>query len=647
MFRTYVIIVFILFTTTLTASPTFRVLEIHSYRPDYRWTQNIRDGLRNSLTNYNIEVSVEYLDITHSRETQFKLLDEIYSHKYKQNQFNLIVISDNNALEFMKLYRDKIFGVIPVIFCGINGYYDLNLEGLSQITGVTENVSVEGTIKALFEINTEINNVVIWSLNHKQANRNRELAVQLIQGIDNSVNIIHAKGQELYEGLEKFKTLSENDAVLLFSVLKDNDGRIISPTKTGELISSMSPAPVYVLHDIFLGSGVLGGHVVSGYHQGKTAAEYVIKLYNGEKIENLPVIDDSPNRYIFDDTVLYHMKVKKSVLPHNSITINPRPTFYEKYHMLIRGLFLLMIFLLLFIGVYLLITVKRHREREYHLINQRSALFEISNDLLCIVGRDGYFKQLNPAWEKILGWTEEELSSVQLTHFIHPDDMHLTKKSFAKVMENRTLKGLVVRYKCKDGNYLWLSWDTYPSRGNSDVFAVARDVSKDKIRTDELEHLATFDELTSINNRRSIMQILEVEIERTKRNKLTFGLLIIDIDNFKLINDSYGHLTGDKVLKEMVNICNKCLRGMDTIGRYGGEEFIVILPESDEISTLQIANRIRLSIEASIFSTNHPLTVSIGCTVYDNDNSSESIIKRADTALYDAKEHGRNKVVIT
>lgn len=159
-----------------------------------------------------------------------------------------------------------------------------------------------------------------------------------------------------------------------------------------------------------------------------------------------------------------------------------------------------------------------------------------------------------------------------------------------------------------------------------------------------LEKLATTDKLTNLYNRRKIEELLELEINRSERFGHHFGLAIIDIDKFKEVNDTFGHLVGDKVLEELANILNKNRRKTDFVGRYGGEEFIIICPESDIEGTLKLMELIKNKISEYPFHRVKNKTASFGVAISKNDDTVKSILNRADIALYNAKNSGRNKI---
>jgi diguanylate cyclase (GGDEF)-like protein len=165
-----------------------------------------------------------------------------------------------------------------------------------------------------------------------------------------------------------------------------------------------------------------------------------------------------------------------------------------------------------------------------------------------------------------------------------------------------------------------------------------------------IQKMATIDPLTQIPNRRHFFEVASDEIERTDRYKRPVSLIIFDIDSFKAVNDTYGHLAGDQVLKAVAIRCRDDLRDMDTVSRYGGEEFVVLLPETSYADALHVAQRLRICIgDLPVQSDAGPITVTISVGVDSCDEtfagSLENLLDRADQALYVAKNSGRNQVV--
>jgi diguanylate cyclase (GGDEF)-like protein len=161
----------------------------------------------------------------------------------------------------------------------------------------------------------------------------------------------------------------------------------------------------------------------------------------------------------------------------------------------------------------------------------------------------------------------------------------------------------------------------------------------------QLEKLSTTDRLTQIYNRVKLEEIFDITIQQTRRYQHPFSVLIGDIDFFKQINDNYGHQVGDEVLVEIATLLRKTIRQTDSVGRWGGEEFLIILPNTDFDHALPLAQRICDQVAAhTVRSCPRSITMSLGLSCYHNDDDEDSIVERADKALYNAKRDGRNRV---
>jgi len=164
----------------------------------------------------------------------------------------------------------------------------------------------------------------------------------------------------------------------------------------------------------------------------------------------------------------------------------------------------------------------------------------------------------------------------------------------------------------------------------------------------KLKKLAITDGLTRLYNSRHFYSHLEVEIDRSNRYDRPIALVLLDVDHFKNYNDSYGHLEGDKILFSFGKVIKKCLRKMDSAYRYGGEEFTVILPETDGAEAVTVAQRIRKSIEKQKYSPvpgeEVTITVSAGVTQYYPNEDLSDFVQRSDRAMYVSKQKGRNRV---
>lgn len=195
------------------------------------------------------------------------------------------------------------------------------------------------------------------------------------------------------------------------------------------------------------------------------------------------------------------------------------------------------------------------------------------------------------------------------------------------------------RFNTQDAQLLWI------------LSLVAENLLTREHANEGLLRFAFTDYLTGLRTRGYFEQQLELEFKRAERKRQKFSLLMIDIDHFKQLNDTFGHHVGDQVLREIAAILMKDMREVDTVARYGGEEFVMILPETTEAGAVYVAQRLRRAVEQAQFFADLPqaiqhLTISIGIAVFDRDaRFKRDLIEFADAALYAAKHAGRNRVV--
>ena len=269
---------------------------------------------------------------------------------------------------------------------------------------------------------------------------------------------------------------------------------------------------------------------------------------------------------------------------------------------------------------------------------------------------EGIFKFVSPSWTTQLGHNIEEVVNHSFAPFVHPDDISICMEYLNKVISKslEINESVIYRVYHKDSSIRYHQskasiLDETPS--NFKFLAIASDITKDiekekelLEKNEQLEKLAMIDYLTGIYNRVKIDEILNYEFNKFKRYGKKFGIIMIDIDFFKMVNDIYGHQVGDDVLVKFSKELSNNSRLSDTVGRWGGEEFLIIIPNIDEKGLLSQAEYIRRRQEESNYPTVGQKTISIGISIIKENDEIEKLIKRADEALYEAKETGRNKV---
>lgn len=275
---------------------------------------------------------------------------------------------------------------------------------------------------------------------------------------------------------------------------------------------------------------------------------------------------------------------------------------------------------------------------------------------MALVSLEGRFIQVNDALCKIVGYTAAELQQKTFQDITHPDDLEADLALAQELLDGiRASYQMEKRYFHKDGSIIWvlLSGATVRDSSGKVLYFIAQiqDITERRQLLEKLDQQANQDYLTGLFNRRYFMEQGKTELAREQRFSDTLSLLMLDIDHFKNINDTHGHKAGDIVLQKLSEIMRETLRTFDIIGRLGGEEFAIMLPETDLQKAIEVAERLRERVASTdvVLEAGLPLrfTVSIGVvTLKEKGINLDILLNQADQALYQAKQGGRNKVCV-
>ncbi len=308
------------------------------------------------------------------------------------------------------------------------------------------------------------------------------------------------------------------------------------------------------------------------------------------------------------------------------------------------------------------------------------AVWDNSEDNLFIVlkAQDGDFitERTNPALVKLFQFTPEQASGASLKSLLPTEAFQKIAQRYNECLQ----KNAPVHYEevhVIDDSGEARYWETMllpiidKQTGAQRIFGISREFTrlkrideqlkltnekleeKVKARTKELEEalqkmekISIYDKLTKLYNRHKLDNELNKEIDFAKRCGNCFGLILMDIDNFKIINDSLGHVLGDKVLVEFADVFKRSIRQTDIAGRWGGDEFLIIVPKASKETILHLAKTLQKNIKQHKFQKVGFLTLSIGGAVYRDSDDADSIIQRADKGLYRSKDKGKDSFTI-
>ncbi len=271
-------------------------------------------------------------------------------------------------------------------------------------------------------------------------------------------------------------------------------------------------------------------------------------------------------------------------------------------------------------------------------------MIENSSDGTALLNPDGAFIYASPSTSRVIGNANGQLVGRIIFELLHPEDVLQAKESFEEVLEapgsSRTTE---MRCRRADGAWAWIESTTTNLATNPNVRAIVatyRDIDGRKRAEEKWRSLAVTDPLTGLKNYRGLIEAFEYELVRASRTQRSFAVLLMDMDGLKQINDKLGHLVGNRAICRIAEAMRENCRSLDTAARYGGDEFAMVLPESDTESAKVTARR----IEKSLCQGNEqpPLSVSIGVTSYPADGrTAEELLNTADEKLYEQKSSRR------
>ncbi|ABI71571.1 diguanylate cyclase domain-containing protein [Shewanella frigidimarina] len=275
-------------------------------------------------------------------------------------------------------------------------------------------------------------------------------------------------------------------------------------------------------------------------------------------------------------------------------------------------------------------------------------VMDLMLDAVCVVDKAGTFVFVSAAFEDIFGYSPDEVIGKPMIDHVYSEDGIKTLKVVESLMEGKKQPRFENRWVRKDGKIIDILWSARWSEDHQFRIAIAHDITERKLMEQQLHYIAGHDPLTELPNRALLFGRLQTSLGLARREGSHLSLLFIDIDGFKHVNDSYGHLVGDKLLKNIAQRLRDCVRKSDTVGRFGGDEFVVVLNGIDSFdNVLVITENIRAQLEKTyqFDDLNLQLSPSIGVARYpDNGDDEQQLLQYADQAMYRAKNAGGNRV---
>lgn len=634
------------------------ILVIHSYDAELPSTKQQQLGIEQGFAEIGSESNLyhEFLDNNDQEQLEHgqEFLDYV-KQKYKQIPIDLLIVVEEPSLQLMLQQHQGFFRDIPVVFLGIE-HLSQEILDTPWLTGVMESSSIFETIlEATRQTWTDRVIVINESTPDGEARLEKIEAVKGIPYRPIELEIVNdLTPQEIPSRLGKYP---DNLPVIVLGRLQRN-GTKIDPSLDTELLQEHIPNPIYTDQMIRVGKGVVGGKVFDVDYHARQGVKLAYRILQGAQPDEVGPILTGKNRWIFDYRQLLKHNIKLDLLPADSELLFVEPPPYVKY----RTPIILVAFILLssFLAIILLIEKGRKRELTNKILQENEQRYKdlaqaganvfweldaelrysyISGDVIDLCGlrpseMEGrhplelhrHHPNLDVDWELLQRLTDARQPLKDFTFSVQDQDNEMR---IFKINGNPLFD--------RDHNFLGY-------RG------VKQEITAERNLYQKIAYQATYDDLTGLLNRREFNAKLKHTVQKVRQHHTESVLCYLDLDRFKIVNDTAGHLVGDRLLSELAQLLQSMIRKEDTLGRLGGDEFGLLL----EGCTLQEADQVCEQLIVAI--TNYRLTwktvefdvgVSIGIVgIRDNNSDAAELLSRADLACYQAKNLGRGRVYI-
>lgn len=540
------------------------VLILNSYHPQYLWTQQLVEGAIGELTRVvpPENIHVEYMDSRRFSDDDEHLRRTLYlfEHAYQKFKPDLILTSDDAALNFIVDYGQTLFADIPVVFAGVNVLDKQKLADFPHITGIKEGMEIGGNLQLIRQLQPDINKIYILGdstgLGREMANKALEYREQWLANSDTAnIELEVLTDYSMAQFRQQSGKFDQQTAILILAIHQDNSGHYFSYEYDLPLLTKASNAPVYGMWGggLIINHGAVGGMLNNPLEHGTSAAKMAVSILNGTSVRSVPIQERSLFEPHFNYHQLQRFAIDESSLPATSKVVFKPTTFYQRHAI---------------------------------VVNVTLVIFALLNVIILLLSRNLKQRIANEAYLEIFN------------------------QQLETQVQQRTYE-----------------------------------LEKQKAQS---EFLANHDALTGLPSQRLFTERFKLAKSYAERHQSKVVVLFIDLDGFKAVNDTHGHDAGDVLLQHVAKQIGVAIRDMDTACRMGGDEFLVILSELNNIQQAQnCANRILKAVNEPM--TYQQISLSVGCSIggaiYPDDATDlDPLRKTADLRMYAVKQSGKNGI---
>ncbi|MFP4373285.1 MAG: PAS domain S-box protein [Spirochaetaceae bacterium] len=472
-----------------------RALLLHSYDEEYRWSATMNETIKAHLRGEfpQIEIYVEYLDAKrYDAAGVAPSFRELLAAKYAATPPDIVAVTDNPAFELLLESGRDIFGDTPVVFAGINDYSPRSHDGYPGMTGVAERADIRGTVELAMALHPETTHLVSVSDATITGGIIQREFDRVVGDLEPRVDVIPLFGLTRSELRERLGSLPEGSVVVNLSLFRTADGAVFTDAEGGRFIAEHTESPVYTAWDVFLGSGAVGGLMVSSRGQARTQAEIMTRILRGEPADSIPVVTESPNRFTFDYRALDRHGISMNSLPPGSRIVNEPETMWYRYRRYVVAAAAIIAVLGVLTTV-LAVNIVRRRAAERRLTRSERryrSMFESLHDVYAEVRKsDGRLVTVSPSIRKF-GYEPSQLIGAHIGALhIRPDAQ---RELVNRLVSEATVDDYEIELHTADGRPITASISARLEGAGSDderIVGTIRDVSGRRQIEDELRRL--------------------------------------------------------------------------------------------------------------------------------------------------------------
>ncbi len=439
-----IIVLNLILLTFLSANINKEVLLLHSYHKGYTWSDDISKAIEVNFSSFkDVELTTLYMDTKRvGSGTYLNKLANLYKEQLSNRKFDLVIASDNSAFDFAIKYHSYLFKNLPILFCGLNNFDKTiyNKDFLSKyVTGVVEQVDLEKNFKLILSLQPDLKNLVIINDRSKTGLAIKKDLKPIIEKYSKRISINYIDDIDIKSLKKKVSKLDSKSAILFVLLFKDKTGKYFTYRQSLDSIKKSSLVPIYGLWDFYLNDGIVGGLLTSAQEQGNAVAKMALRVLNNEEVKNIPILEKSPNKYIFD----YKELKKFNLNVHSKIDdyrlINEPYDFIKEYKKLVITVVTIITTLLIMI-LAMKANIQRRKKVEKDLQNRIKFDKVLLNTLpnpIYYKNRDGKFLGCNNAFCELLNINKKDVIGKTAKDFFSPE---IAKKN--EEVDSKLLKTL-------------------------------------------------------------------------------------------------------------------------------------------------------------------------------------------------------------